>query len=182
MTLWKKKDKFPDLIQEYRGEIPLDELSWKSGYKALWQCKECSHTWTTVVANRTGQGSGCPRCSSSKLEKKTRVILIQQNISFQEQYRLSQNTRTSLSIDFLLTYRNIIIAVECQGIQHYKSGKFFGSKEPQKDFEALQQRDCEKKELLKMLNIPLIEVRYDEPDIETFLSEELSHLSHASLS
>lgn len=45
ITLWDKRDELPILIQEYLGNIPLEEIAWKSGIKVLWKCIECQHLW-----------------------------------------------------------------------------------------------------------------------------------------
>jgi len=67
-------------------------------------------------------GQGCKMCNESRLEKKIRLLLEQNKIDFIPQYRIEWLGKKSL--DFFLPYYNI--AIECQGIQHFKELKHFG--------------------------------------------------------
>lgn len=75
------------------------------------------------------QGCRCPKCNrSSHLEDDVRYLLNINNIIFEEQktwdwliYNSNQH------VDFYLPKYNIVI--ECQGIQHLESVKFFGGEE-----------------------------------------------------
>ncbi|MBD0403536.1 hypothetical protein [Flammeovirga sp. EKP202] len=62
------------------------------------------------------------------------------------------------------------IAFEYQGQQHYKPIKLWGG---EKALKKQKERDKLKKQLLKKLNIRLIEVRYDEPLTDHFLREKI---------
>lgn len=67
-------------------------------------------------------GAGCPMCKSSKLEEEMRLFLQENNIIFERQKHF--DWLGFLSLDFYLPQYNI--AIECQGIQHFKSIEFFG--------------------------------------------------------
>ena len=75
-------------------------------------------------SNHLSQNSGCPACASSKLETFIRNILLDNNISFEEQktwdwlvYKSKQYT------DFYLPDYKIVI--ECQGKQHFEYIPYF---------------------------------------------------------
>ncbi len=173
-TLYDRRDDFPDLIKEYAldNPIPITEIAWCSGIRCKWECVK-GHIWNASLTSRVTMKTGCPICKESHLEKEVRRLLQKYNISFVPQSGI-RNPLTSgtLKFDFEVVYNNIHIFIECQGKQHYiVTG--FGSSNPEKVFEEIQTRDLKKKELAKMLNIPLIEIPYWTQDIEMFLLEKL---------
>lgn len=70
-------------------------------------------------------GRGCPICKSSHLEEELRLLLLNNNIPFQEQKRFDWLGLQSL--DFYIPSKNI--AIECQGIQHFEPRYIFGMNE-----------------------------------------------------
>ncbi|WP_201492592.1 zinc-ribbon domain-containing protein [Rubrivivax sp. A210] len=58
---------FPHLLPEWCGDenrpLTPDMLKPGSAFRAAWECLECGHRWSAVVASRTAQGTGCPRCT-----------------------------------------------------------------------------------------------------------------------
>lgn len=75
--------------------------------------------WQTP--NKHLNGNGCFKCKESKLEEKMRLYLEAHKISYiQEKKFDGLNTRR---FDFFLPEYNI--AIECQGLQHFKPVEFF---------------------------------------------------------
>jgi len=70
---------------------------------------------------------------------------------------------------------SINIAIEYQGIQHYKQVNYFGD---ELDYNERKQNDETKKELCKTNNITLIEWLYNEPISEILLKEKLNLLNN----
>lgn len=102
-------------------------------------------------------GIGCPFCNESHLEIKIENILNINNINFEKQKKFDWLGRQSL--DFYLPQYNI--AIECQGIQHFKSKDFFGG---EKRFNEQIERDKRKLKLCNENNLKLIyfaEKEYD---------------------
>lgn len=95
------------------------------------------------------QKQGCPICKESKQEKEIRISLIENNISFIYQYKSDWLKRQSL--DFYLPDYNI--AIECQGIQHFKPIDFFGGKN---GYRNCISRDNKKRNLCKENNVSLL--------------------------
>ena len=65
---------FNDLATR-RPDIAAEAFDWDpstvselSGKKYKWNC-DLGHVWAAVIANRTGQGHGCPYCSNTKVLK-----------------------------------------------------------------------------------------------------------------
>jgi len=128
-------------------------------------CPEHGEFWQR--ANHHLRGIGCPKCSDSKLEKKMREYLTENDINFVEQKMFDWlKYKGKLRLDFFLPDYNI--AIECQGGQHFVpvdfSGK--GKEDAQKQFKLLQKRDKLKKKLCEEHNIKMVYVTID--DINDF--------------
>ena len=102
------------------------------------------------------KGSKCPKCKFySKLEEEVRKILKENNINFIEQKTFNKLTyKSNLKIDFYLPDFNI--AIECQGIQHFKPINFGSTLDKEKLFEINKLRDKIKKEFCEKNNIKLL--------------------------
>ena len=112
-------------------------------------------------------GHGCPKCNSSRLEAEIRLLLQEQGINFEEQKRFDWLGLQSL--DFYLPESHI--AIECQGVQHYRPVHFFGGNA---EFELTQQRDTKKKQLCESNEVKLIYYTHEDiiPDDATCFSQE----------
>ena len=118
-----------------------------------------SHGKFFMTPNDLLSGHGCPICSSSRLESEVRKILSENGIAFEEQKRFEWlRLKKPLSLDFYLPKQNI--AIECQGIQHYKAIERFGGEE---ELVRIKNRDFIKKELCEKQGITL--VYYSKSDI-----------------
>lgn len=100
-------------------------------------------------------GHGCPNCVNSVLENKVRNELINNSIEFKQyqkfKWMINENTNYPYSVDFYLPKYNI--AIECQGVQHFKPIKFFGG------FKSLKYtitKDADKKRLCNNNGIKLL--------------------------
>lgn len=71
------------------------------------------------------QGQGCPICNSSHLEQNIRNLLLNNGINFTQQKKFEWLGLKSF--DFYLPQHNI--AIECQGIQHFRPITFFGGEQ-----------------------------------------------------
>lgn len=87
-------------------------------------------------------GAGCRECKSSNLEKRIKQYLIDNDIKFETQYRpqfLSEKF-SHQSLDFYLPDYNI--AIECQGIQHFKNVAIFKNSENSKKRDIKKNIKC----------------------------------------
>ena len=105
------------------------------------------------------QGKGCPVCKQSVFERKINKLLKEHNINFIKQYK--PEWLKPKSLDFYLPYYNI--AIEVQGIQHFKPMKYWGG---EKTLESLIERDKEKRKLCIENNVNILyysELKIDFP-------------------
>ncbi len=111
------------------------------------------------------QGHGCPYCNESHLENSTKNILEKNHIEYI--YQCNKKVFKWLggqSLDFYLPKYNI--AIECQGVQHYKPIEYFGGKDK---FEYIKCLDEKKRELCKENNLNLIYLDYKANDVNNLI-------------
>ena len=94
-------------------------------------------------------GYGCPVCSMSRLESRMRTFLIDHNICFY--HRMKWPWLKLQHVDFYLPEYNV--AIECQGLQHFESVKYFGG---EKHFSETVTRDKKKQKLCEENGIKII--------------------------
>jgi len=107
---------------------------------------------------------GCPVCKFSKGEIKIFNFLSEKNINFKTQHRFND---LNLVFDFFLPDKNI--AIEFDGIQHFKPVNHFGGI---RSFENQKIRDIEKDEYCIKKNIHLLRIPYNK-DIYELLSSNI---------
>lgn len=127
----------------------------------------CGFIWEVDWFHFIKEHTGCPRCKSSKGEKKVRDYLKSYNFSFLEQKTINLGKKGVLRLDFYLEIDNKKFAIEYNGIQHYKPVKYFGGEAA---FQRQKKCDQDKKEYCKEQGIELIIIPYDN---EELLNSEL---------
>lgn len=115
------------------------------------RCKKHGYFWQTPYHHMTD--NGCPYCKASHLELDVKKILENNHIEFDYQKRFKWLKAQSL--DFYLPKQNI--AIECQGIQHFKASKFFGG---EKGLEVTQIRDKKKLQLCEENGVKILYYSY----------------------
>ena len=93
--------------------------------------------------------SGCPYCKNWKLEEEITKFLQENNILFERQKRF--NWLGKQSLDVYIPSSNI--AIECQGIQHFKPINYFGGI---KEFNIRKKLDKQKAKLCKENGVKLL--------------------------
>lgn len=160
-------------LNEHVYEFSNGEYEVLSEYKntkthVLMKHNICGTSWE-VRPDNFFSGKGCPTCNESLGEREIRKYLIENNISFQSQYKFDDcRNERSLPFDFaILNEEEVICLIEFQGEQHYREVDYFGGKE------GLAKRirnDNIKLQYCKSRNIPLLTIKYDE-DVEDKLDE-----------
>ena len=114
--------------------------------------------------NHLSKKSGCPICNESKLEKELAFILDKLNLKYERQKRFKWLGRQSLDI-YLKEYN---IAIECQGIQHFKPVDFAGKGKEwaNESFKENKKRDDIKLKKCLAHNIRMIYVVDDEKHLQ----------------
>ena len=119
-------------------------------------CPEHGEFWQTPHAHLSGQG--CPHCLQSKLENSVLEILKKYNVSFECQKSFNWLvSERKLRLDFYLSEYNI--AIECQGMQHYKPIDGWGGV---KILNKIKKRDKVKKEKCIENGIRIIYIKYND--------------------
>jgi len=166
----------PELCKEWdyskNDKKPEEYLPFSSEY-VWWKCKECGHEWYVSIANRSA-GNGCSQCNESKGEKKISEFCKTFNISHDTQYKFDDLRGIGgglLKIDSLIFWDDemtkIKIAIEYDGIQHFRPIKHFGGLE---GFKKRIKNDIMKNLYCAKNNIKLIRIPYWEFDnIEKYL-------------
>lgn len=114
------------------------------------------------------QGQGCPKCKISHLENKTEIILNKYNIPYEYQKKfdwLISSKNRQMSLDFYLPNHNV--AIECQGVQHYKATGIFTNNM----VNEIQHRDYLKKRLCEKHDIQIIFIKYTEDKEKTIIEK-----------
>ncbi len=121
------------------------------------KCLICDNEWMASYHSIVNNGSGCPKCNSSKGEKQVAAILNGLNISYIPQYKFEKcKIVRNMPFDFYIPEYNI--CVEVQGGQHFRPVQWFGGK---KGFEKTLERDKTKLSYCEENGIRLILVNYD---------------------
>jgi len=163
--LQRAKDIFGDNVYSY----DLKNLK-NSHSKILVKCLKHNYFFEQVVYSHL-QGHGCPVCSETISERKTRVFLEKRNIKYSP-YMIFEGLvdKDNLSYDFYIEKYNLLI--ECNGIQHYKFTPYFHK--TLHDFHRQLHHDWLKRKYARDNNIKLLTISYKEFDnIENILKEEL---------
>ena len=108
-----------------------------------------------VTSGHHLQGVGCPLCNSSKLEENVDYLLKEKNINFIREKKFKWLGQKRL--DFFLPEYNI--AIECQGIQHFKPIDFFGGENA---FNESKKRDKDKSEKCLNNGLKLFYINYND--------------------
>ena len=99
-------------------------------------------------------GHGCPKCVSYKLENTISLLLENNNIKYNKNYKefkwLINDINHSLELDFYIPEYNM--AIECQGKQHFEPVEKFGGTEA---YQIQIKNDQIKQTLCKQHNIKL---------------------------
>ena len=113
------------------------------------------------------RGCGCQKCNQSHGEKEIECILQDEEIDYIYQYKLTTEQRDFV-IDFYLPKYNMFI--EYNGQQHYVPIEYFGG---EIQFQKQLNRDNLLRTYCKANNIQLVEISYNEKNIEKALKDIL---------
>ena len=119
--------------------------------------------------NNHQRGNGCPSCNSSKGELFITQFLKENKIEFIEQHTFEGlKIKRNLKCDFFLPEHNVVI--EFNGIQHYEPREQFGG---EKGLKRTQKSDNLKRKFCSKNGIRLLEIRYDDSDIQNTIKSFL---------
>ena len=135
------------------------------------KCRKCALEWEVIARDVYYSFYGCPCCKESKGERKIKLFLKEENISFIPQKRFPDCIdKRTLPFDFYLPNHNICI--EYDGKHHFKETGFYKGR----DLAYVVNHDRIKTEYCIKNNIKLIRITYKDE-----INEELKKLSNISL-
>ena len=162
----------PDISKEWHpiknGELTPYNVSKRTSKKIWWSCSE-GHEWQANISDRTKlNGSNCPICFDSHGEKKIKIFLEKNKITyeFQKKFKYCKLQRP-LPFDFYLPKHNLLI--EYDGEQHFRPIKYFGG---ENKFNLLKKKDEIKNKFAKENNILILRIPYiNFNEIESILTD-----------
>ena len=103
--------------------------------------------------------------------KRILAYLITKNIPYKQEFRIKEcRDKLPLPFDFaIFKDKNLVLLIEYNGIQHFKSVRRFGGK---KALNKQQSHDSIKTNFCIAHNIPLLIINYDQDNIEELCEEK----------
>ena len=164
---FSKEDIIDNIKKVHSNYYEYDFTNMKTVHsKIIIKCNK-NHIFKQKVSNHL-QGKGCPICRESNGERKISKFLEENNINYVRQKKFDDcKYKEKLSFDFFIP--NLSLAIEYDGIQHFKPIEIFGG---QSEFEKNKIRDNIKNEYCLNNNIHLIRISYLDN-----IEESLSHIN-----
>lgn len=163
VTTDEYKNRVKDITEEY--EVIGEYRNRRTGIKMFH--KECGRHFD-MSPDEFLKGNRCPLCRQSKGEKEVEIYLKNLQIYFEPQKRFEDcRHKATLPFDFYIPSLNV--AIEYDGIQHYKPLEVWGGVEAYKQTKL---RDVIKNNYCETNGIRLIRIRYDQ-EVEEVLRKEL---------
>ena len=170
-------ERFKQEMKEINNDIEIlgEYVNRKTKIKC--RCKIDGHEWE-ATPNNLLNGSGCPKCNTSKGEKRIAKYLDNRNIKYihdKGYFKDLKNSKNNiLRPDFIIKDRKIWI--EFDGKQHFEVVDFSSKNQElaKEQFEQIKENDKIKNEYAKKHNWKLIRIAYwDFDKIEEILEKEL---------
>ena len=116
-------------------------------------CNKCGKEFLMTPHNHLTHKEECPYCRTSKLETSVENILMENSIEYEQQkvFDWLVDGKKIKRFDFYLPKYNV--AIECQGLQHFKPVEWFGG---EKHFRTQKHNDELKRKLCEEHNIKLL--------------------------
>ena len=173
---WNKKEEsqfIKDSIQKHGDTYEYSSVVYSGCFmKVTIFCKKHNSYFLQTPSTHL-KGSGCPLCNTSKGELIVMNYLKENLITFTTQKTFEGLVlRRKLKFDFYLPQYNACI--EFDGEQHFRSlSKHWGGDE---GFIKRQLADRMKNDFCELYNIPLLRIKFDNPDIEETIKNFLLNL------
>ena len=180
-SLMKSQDVYINQLHQISPHIDLLDNYIGGHYKHNFKCNICGYTWESQADSLISKHNptGCPNCTSSKLEKKIKTYLDDNTIIYKQQYRIDKcRYKKPLPFDFAVFDKNnnLLCLIEADGRQHFSISQFGGIDldRAKQNFEQQKIRDDIKNKYCQANNIKLLRIPYWEfNNIENILESEL---------
>jgi hypothetical protein len=168
-------NKFCDIAKRNNGIVLSNMSDYKTAHTKL-NIKCIDNHIFSITLNVLNNNHWCSLCKSYKTERYTRACL--ELLTNKKFIKIRPNwlkNKNNNNLELDMYNEELKLAIEYNGIQHYKFVSFFHRTE-EKFQERLEYDKC-KERLCKENNINLIIVKYDVLDIRTYLRDELIKLN-----
>lgn len=169
-TAKKTHEEFIELIHEINPNLIITSEYKNVASEVDVLCKVCGYEFSTRAHNLIYSKTGCPKCKMSHGEVKIQSFLDDNNIKYHIYHTFDDcKNILKLSFDFYLPKEKI--AIEFDGIQHFKPVHYFGGEDSlikQQCNDAIKTNYCNEHDI-KLLRIPYTE--YD--NINEILNKEI---------
>lgn len=119
--------------------------------------------------------AGCPTCSASHGERKIREWLLEEGMSFKQEFKFADCRNIQpLPFDFAVFTNDGLVLIEYQGKHHYEPVSFGGTTKAVDIHEDTKKHDEIKRRYCQEQGYRLIEIRYDCNDVAKLLDETFS--------
>jgi hypothetical protein len=160
---------FSDLVYKKNGQVISKEKDYISSHHKLSVLCHDNHEFK-ICLNNLKKDRWCPECSTRKMERYTKQVAItflnRKFIKIRPDW-LKNEEGNNLELD--MYNDELKLAIEYNGIQHYKHCDFFHKSI--EDFDKQVEDDKLKVKLCEVNKVDLIVVPYDEKPKEFLLSE-----------
>lgn len=148
-------------FEKYKSLLPSDILLESDFYdgsnkKLKHKCLKCGFIWETKPNYIIHMNCGCPKCNSSKGERKISEILDSLGIDYSLQFSAKINL-INYRFDFYIPMFNLFI--EYDGIQHYEPVEYFGGVD---NFNIVKKNDIIKEKWCNDNNYNLLRISYND--------------------
>jgi len=151
---------FPDLAAEVTDvAVDIYALPPHCAEVLPWRCSTCNFRWKISVNARTGtQGTGCPRCSKSKLEQSIAAALDDLGLSYDTEAHFPDCRDVKL-LYFDFRVASLRLLIEGDGQQHFRPVNFGGHLS---DLEKQRRRDQIKNDYARQNSWSLVRIAISE--------------------
>ncbi|HEX3075035.1 MAG TPA: hypothetical protein VHP30_15585 [Ignavibacteriales bacterium] len=141
----------------------------------------CGNQWHPIASNVFAKGS-CPKCKRSKGEKDIRKFLVDNSLSYEEEFTFEdcRGDKYSLRFDFcVMKNESIWFLVEYDGEFHFEENRMYKDEFIRKQkFIELKERDSIKTEYCISNSIPLLRIPYwEKENVQVILNDFINSLN-----
>lgn len=122
------------LLEEYseKNKISIEKVSYGSGKRVWWKCKECGYEWEAPPSWRTGKDKcGCAKCAGKIVsEKNSLLAFIEKNGEYGKLLRKEYSSKNELGLDEIcygtgkkVLWKCSICGYEWEAAPNWRTGK-----------------------------------------------------------
>lgn len=158
------------IIIANKSNLTLLEYSQTLLERSKVKCNECNLTFMVPLRSVDRQGTGCPKCNTSKGNRKLRdIVELYPQLNYMPEFKFEHDPNNNssgcrykkdLRFDMWIEpYNGYEMLIEIDGIQHFQEVGMFGGEDA---FNTQREKDVIKSLYCYNNNIPLLRIHYDD--------------------